>query len=194
MAQKIIVFVLIFLGILTIISVAFLLANLWPRNQPSDIGVRGRWSGFGGGRAGWEISRGLASLFLTIFFGTLTAGVAGYQVHVEEKSRQDADASERLKSIQEILISHRAANSSCPDIAALALAISGPEAKRDERKTENSLAGQLTISVSDAKRDEKKTEKSSTGHPRAPAPPINSNWNSGLRPCPPTSAPVSAPK
>ena len=97
------------LGVLALLTIIPLVSLLWA----SDIGVRGRWGGFGGGRAGWQVSRGLVLLILTLFFGlSFTAFGVFFS---REKVSPDP---ETRKTLGQALGALQTNNKSCAEIVA----------------------------------------------------------------------------
>jgi len=96
---------LVFLAVLAGIALRRLLANLSKSGADSEVGLRGRWGGFGGGRAGWQISPNLTLLFLTVVFGGAFVILGAYSIRSTRNSDADAkeikSLTEKLKAIEE---------------------------------------------------------------------------------------------
>ncbi len=89
------------LALLAFLSLHALVSSLRAdieKEVESDIGVRGTWSGFGGGRGGWQMSRQLTMVMLTVLFGLAFAVVAGLRFQTSAKpSKPEAVACCRTK-------------------------------------------------------------------------------------------------
>jgi hypothetical protein len=118
----ILIVVLIVLAFLTIIPLIGLLKK---EGQGTDIGVKGRWNGFGGGRGGWQITPGLTRLLLTIFFGSAFSLVGGGLLYVAREqalaAQKATDSDERLQLLEKFFADAKAGAGGCTQIVAPAI-------------------------------------------------------------------------
>ncbi len=104
------------LGLLSLVSLLALISQIW-RHDGEPFEVSGNWGGFGGGSAGWRMSRPMVSLLCTLFFGFCFAVSGVYSVQIlsgAKKEKPDENKSQANQVIPGNSNSMHAVVNACP--------------------------------------------------------------------------------